>query len=104
MDMGDDRVGGLDLRKTEVGEFFAQCFDEFGADMVLVVVFIEVLTLLEACVTADGGDVDHAIPLEVERVSIGMRGSTERLPPPPPSCSDASSTILDITVPIDHDC
>ena len=103
MDMGEDGVGRLDLRETEVGEFFAQCFDEFGADMVLVVVFIELLTLLEACVTADGGDVDHAIPLELEGVSIGRRGSTERLPPPPPR-SDASSTILDITVPIDHDC
>lgn len=65
MDMGEDGVGGLDLRETEVGEFFAQYLDELGADMVLVVVFIEVLTLLEACVTADGGDVDHAISLEV---------------------------------------
>ena len=63
--MGEDGVGGLDLRETEVGEFFAQCFDELGADMVLVVVFIEVLTLLEACVTADRGDVDHAVSLEV---------------------------------------
>ena len=34
---------------------------------------------------------------------MGTRGGTERTPPPPPR-RDASSTILDITVPIERNC
>ena len=56
-------MGGI--RETEVGEFLAQCFDEFGAELVLFVVFLELETLGDAGVTADGGDVDHAVPLVV---------------------------------------
>ena len=52
---------GGGLRETKVGEFLAQGFDEFGADLVLLVVFFEVVTFLDAGVTADGGDVDHAV-------------------------------------------
>lgn len=105
--MGDGDAGGEGrggIRETEVAEFFAQHFDEFGADLVLVVVFKEIETLGDAGVTADGGDVDHAVPLEVWRVSIGTGGSTERLPPPPPSPPprrDASTTIPHTTQPIE---
>ena len=48
-----------------MGEFFAQYFDEFGAELVLFVVFFEFETLGDAGVTADGGDVDHAVSLYV---------------------------------------
>ena len=44
-----------------MGEFFAQYFDEFGAELVLFVVFFEFETLGDAGITADGGDVDHAV-------------------------------------------
>ena len=85
MDMGKDGKGGrLDVRETEVGEFFTECLDEFGADLVLFVVVFEVVTFGDAGVTADGRDVDHAVPLEVWRVSIGTCDSTEHLPHPPP--------------------
>ena len=59
----DGVVRGGDIRETEVGEFFTECFDEFGADLVFFVVFLEVVAFGDTSVTADGGDVDHAVPL-----------------------------------------
>ena len=63
-EVDSNRHGWRGLRKTKVGEFLAQGFDEFGADLVLFVVFFEVVTFLDAGVTADGGDVDHAVSLK----------------------------------------
>ena len=48
-----------------MAEFLFQGFDEFGADLVLLVVGFVVVPFLCACVTADGGDVDHAVPAKI---------------------------------------
>ena len=62
----DGVVRGGTIRETEVGEFFSEYFDEFGADLVLFIVLFEGQALGDAGVTADGGDVDHAVSLEVK--------------------------------------
>ena len=52
---------GMNSRETIIAEFLFQHFDEFGADVVLFVVFLVLVPLFDAGVTADGGDVDHAV-------------------------------------------
>ena len=51
------------LRETVIAEFFSQDFDEFGADVVLFVIFLVFVPLFDAGVTADGGDVDHTVSI-----------------------------------------
>lgn len=60
---GDEREvkRGMNLRETVIAEFLFQYFDEFGADVVLFVVFLILVPLFNAGVTADWGDVDHAV-------------------------------------------
>ena len=50
-----------DVRETIVAELFLQGFDELGPDVVLFVVFLVLVSFFDAGVTADGGDVDHAV-------------------------------------------
>lgn len=47
--------------EAEVGEGFFEGGDHGGADVVLNVVFLVVVAFLDGGVTADGGDVDHAV-------------------------------------------
>ena len=51
----------MNLRETVIAEFFFQSLDEFGADVVLFVIFLILVALFNAGVTADRGDVDHAV-------------------------------------------
>lgn len=48
-------------RETEIGELLLQGRDEFLADLVLVVEFVEIQAFLNGCIPADGRDVDHAV-------------------------------------------
>ena len=52
---------GVSSRETVIAEFLFQSFDEFGADVVLFVVFLVLIPLFDGGVTADRGDVDHAV-------------------------------------------
>jgi hypothetical protein len=47
--------------ETEVGEGFLELGDHGGADVVLDVVDLVVVAFLDGGITADGGDVDHAV-------------------------------------------
>ena len=49
------------LREAVIAELLFQNFNEFGADVVLFVVFLVLVPLFDAGVTADRGDVDHAV-------------------------------------------
>lgn len=44
----------FNIREAKVGEFILQCSDELGADLVLGVVFLEIVAFLHTGVTADG--------------------------------------------------
>jgi hypothetical protein len=55
-DLSADRVG-----QAEIGESFLELGNHLGSDVVLNVVLVVVVALLDAGVTADGGDVDHAV-------------------------------------------
>lgn len=64
--------GILYVRETEIREFFLEGFDEFGTDLVLLVVFFVFVSLLDAGVTANGGDVDHAASIFSERSGVSL--------------------------------
>lgn len=49
------------LREAVLAELLLQSLNEFGARAMLLIPLLEVKTLLNACITADGGDIDHAI-------------------------------------------
>lgn len=53
---------GLNVRETEVWKLLFEGLDEFGTDLVLLVVFFVVIAFLDAGVAADGRNIDHAIP------------------------------------------
>lgn len=50
------------VRKAEVTELVFQSFDECGTDLMLLVVLLVVVALLDAGITANWRDIDHAIP------------------------------------------
>lgn len=49
-------------RKTKIGESSLDCLDKLLPDAVLEVVLLVLVPLLNACVSADRADVDHAVP------------------------------------------
>ena len=64
-----------DVRETKVPKLLFKGFNEFRPDLVLFVVGFVVVSFLGACVAADGGDVDHAVPITVQNISRGYCSS-----------------------------
>jgi hypothetical protein len=62
--LGEDVEADLSANRiceTEVRECFLELGNHLGADIMLDVVLVVVVALLDAGVTANGGDVDHAV-------------------------------------------
>jgi len=73
-DLAADGVGEAQIR-----EFLLEGFDELGADLVFFVVLLVVLAFLVGGVTADWGDIDHAIPIHIRRNSSAHQSQEQFL-------------------------